>query len=236
VNCCNFELASASFYSAVGFAGYVQKTLRNCSGLNAWKFVNFTLKLFRTWADAWSTEEIQCLSAYAMWFGVCVYVCVCVCVCLCGFKLKSHVYCSVFRHIAAAVVSKCIADNGCNKRVWYNERVIWLLYCQRHPFTHLVSLIVYPMHWIDPQISFFRLSVCVFVNRSVDERLRPQFFTDFHEILHAAQKCRRIIAYCLWDKPEVVCQFLRCADSDFRSFQALVTTFLNKSAPNRTHR
>jgi len=50
------------------------------------------------------------------------------------------------------------------------------------------------MHWIDPQISFFHLSVClsvslVFVNRSVVKRLSPQFFTDFHEILHVAQKC-----------------------------------------------
>jgi len=60
------------------------------------------------------------------------------------------------------------------------------------------ELFVYPVHWIDPLISFFRLSVCgVFVNRSVVERLRPHFFTDFHEILHAAQKCGRLIAYCL---------------------------------------
>ena len=44
-------------------------------------------------------------------------------------------------------------------------------------------IIVYPMQWIDPLISFFRLSVsqsvCVSVNRSVVEWLRPQFFTDF---------------------------------------------------------
>ena len=54
----------------------------------------------------------------------------------------------------------------------------------------------------------FRLSVSqsVFVNRSVVERLRPQFFTDFHEILHAAQKCGRIVAGCLWEKLEVVCR------------------------------
>jgi len=38
------------------------------------------------------------------------------------------------------------------------------------------KLIVYPMHWIDPVISF---SISVFVNRSIVERLRPQFFTDF---------------------------------------------------------
>jgi len=31
--------------------------------------------------------------------------------------------------------------------------------------------------------------VCVSVHRSVVERLRPQFFTNFHQILHAAQKC-----------------------------------------------
>ena len=62
-----------------------------------------------------------------------------------------------------------------------------------------------------PSNQFFRLSVsqsvCVSVNRSVVERLRPQFFTDFHEILHAAQKCGRFVAYCLWKKREVVCQF-----------------------------
>jgi len=45
------------------------------------------------------------------------------------------------------------------------------------------------------------LSVCVSVNRSVVEQLRPQFFTDFREILHAAHKCGCFIAYCLWDKP-----------------------------------
>ena len=57
-----------------------------------------------------------------------------------------------------------------------------------------------------PSNQFFP-SVCVFVNRSVVERLRPQFFTDFHKILHAAQKCGRFVAYYLWDKPEVVCRF-----------------------------
>jgi len=61
----------------------------------------------------------------------------------------------------------------------------------------VTEFIVYPRHWIDPLISFFRLSVCVSVNRSVVERLRPQFFTDFHEILHAAQKCGRFVAYYL---------------------------------------
>jgi len=74
------------------------------------------------------------------------------------------------------------------------------------------------VHWIDPRSiehnyacclsnaldrpsnQFFpsvSQSVCVSVNRSVVERLRQQFFTDFHEILHAAQKCGRFIAYCL---------------------------------------
>ena len=46
-----------------------------------------------------------------------------------------------------------------------------------------------------PGSQFFRLLVYVFVNRSVLERLRPQFFTDFHQILQAAQECRRIDAY-----------------------------------------
>jgi len=61
------------------------------------------------------------------------------------------------------------------------------------------------VHWIDPRsiehsyACYFSVcqSVCVSVNRSVVERLRPQFFTDFHESLHAAQKCGRFVAYCL---------------------------------------
>ena len=66
------------------------------------------------------------------------------------------------------------------------------------------------MHWTEPLISFF-LSVCLSVSVSVKqmvlEQLRSQFFADFHEILHAAQKWSRFVAYCLRDKPEVVCRF-----------------------------
>ena len=65
-------------------------------------------------------------------------------------------------------------------------------------------IVVYPMHLDRPSNQFFpsvsqsvSQSVCVFVNRSVVERLRPQFFTDFHEILHASQKCGHFVAYCL---------------------------------------
>jgi len=39
-------------------------------------------------------------------------------------------------------------------------------------------------------------SVCV-CEQMVVERLRPQFFADFHEILYAAQKCGLFVAYCL---------------------------------------
>ena len=43
-----------------------------------------------------------------------------------------------------------------------------------------------------------RLSVSLCVcEQMVLERLRPQFFTDFHEILYWAQKCGRFVAYCL---------------------------------------
>jgi len=51
-------------------------------------------------------------------------------------------------------------------------------------------IFVYPMHWIDPVIN-------VSVNRSVLERLRPQFFADFRQIVDAAQKCGRFDACCL---------------------------------------
>jgi len=57
------------------------------------------------------------------------------------------------------------------------------------------------VHWIDPSSIEHNCacfpSVRVFVNKSVVERLRPQFFTHFHEIWHAAQKSGRFVAYCL---------------------------------------
>ena len=91
----------------------------------------------------------RCMKCWRNTTPVCicdVIRCVCVYVCLCGFKLKSHVYCSVFRHIAAVVVSKCIADNGCNKRVRYIERVSWLLYC--HVIHSLTSFLWLSIHCI----------------------------------------------------------------------------------------
>ena len=41
------------------------------------------------------------------------------------------------------------------------------------------------MHLADYIITLVSVRVCVSVHRSVVERLRPQFFTDFHQILHA---------------------------------------------------
>jgi len=80
------------------------------------------------------------------------------------------------------------------------------------------------------------LFVCLCVCEQICSRSLTSTITDFHKILHAAQKCGRLVAYCLRDKPEVVCRYLRCADSDFDSLQALVTTFFNSSAPNPIYR
>ena len=63
------------------------------------------------------------------------------------------------------------------------------------------------------------MSVCVSVHRSVVERLRPQFFTDFHQILHTARKFGCFEDYGFWDKPEVDYRF---AKSDFGSFAIVV--------------
>jgi len=68
-----------------------------------------------------------------------------------------------------------------------------------------VSFIVYQMYLIDYLITL--VSVCVSVHRSVVERLRPQFFIYFHQILHAAQKFGCFERYCFWDKPEVDYRF-----------------------------
>ena len=59
----------------------------------------------------------------------------------------------------------------------------------------------------DYLITLVSVRVCVSVHRSVVERLRLQFFTDFHQILHAAQKCGCFERYCFSDKPEVVYRF-----------------------------
>ena len=74
------------------------------------------------------------------------------------------------------------------------------------------AIFVYQMHFDRLSNHFgFCLSVCVCVclsvHRSVVERLRPQFFTDFHQILHAAQKCGCFERYSFWDKPEVDYRF-----------------------------
>ena len=70
-----------------------------------------------------------------------------------------------------------------------------------------IFIFVCQMHLADYLITLVSVCVCVSVHRSVVERLRPQFFTDFHEILHAAQKCGFFERYCFWNKPEVVYRF-----------------------------
>ena len=74
-----------------------------------------------------------------------------------------------------------------------------------------------------------------FLWRSVEKYVhhngkRPQFFTDFHQILHAAQKCGCLEHYCFSDKPEVVYRFQRYAKFDFGSFAIVVDIFLHGSS------
>jgi len=68
-----------------------------------------------------------------------------------------------------------------------------------------MSIFVCQMHLADYLITLVSVCpcVCVSVHRSVVERLRPQFFTDFHQILHPAQKCGCFERRCFWDEPEV---------------------------------
>jgi len=58
------------------------------------------------------------------------------------------------------------------------------------------------MRLTDYLITLFSVRVCV-CPPIVVERVRPQFFTDFHQILHAAQKCGCFERCCFWDRPEV---------------------------------
>jgi len=68
----------------------------------------------------------------------------------------------------------------------------------------VVALIIYPVHWTQYIITC-RLWVSVI--RFIVEWLRPQFFTDFYQILCVAWKCVGLCAYCLWDKLEVEIRF-----------------------------
>ena len=112
---------------------------------------------------------------------------------------------------------------------WYRPQLVCFQRLSRTFYT--VLLIVYQMHLIDYLITLVFVRVCVSVHRSVVERLRPQFFTDFHQILHAAQKCGCFEGYCLWEKPEVDYRFLRCAKSDFGSFAIVVDIFSHGRMP-----
>jgi len=60
------------------------------------------------------------------------------------------------------------------------------------------------MHLTDYLITLVSVCLCVYVCPPIGCRtiLRPQFFTDFHQILHAAQKFRCFEGYCFWDKPK----------------------------------
>jgi len=73
--------------------------------------------------------------------------------------------------------------------------------------TEILKLLSIKCILIDYLITLVSVRVCVSVHRSVVERLRPQFFTDFHQILHAAQKFGCFERCCFWDKPEVDYRF-----------------------------
>jgi len=63
-----------------------------------------------------------------------------------------------------------------------------------HSFLSIQS-IGRPTNQFFPSVSL-SVSLCV-CEQMVLERLHPQFFTDFHEILYVAQKCGRFVAYRL---------------------------------------
>ena len=65
-------------------------------------------------------------------------------------------------------------------------------------------------------------------NRSVVEQLRPEFFADFHQIVHVARKCGRFHVWCFWGKVEELSDFssvqipiLVVSDSGHRVFQRI---------------
>ena len=107
-------------------------------------------------------------------------------------------YCKPMQHVAA-YCGKKRTPYWCGNQDMIDVGVMRFLLgiscpifvCQMHLTDYLITLV----------------SVCESVHRSVVERLRPQFFTDFHQILHAAQKCGCFERYCFLDKPEVDYRF-----------------------------
>ena len=94
---------------------------------------------------------------------------------------------------------------------------------------HLIdpSSIEHNSAWINHLITLVS-AVCVCVHRSVVDRLRPQFFTDFHQTSHAARKFGCFKRYCFCDKLEVDYRFWWCAKSDFGSFAIVVDIFSHR--------
>jgi len=80
------------------------------------------------------------------------------------------------------------------------------------------------MNWRDYVITL------VSADRSVVEQLRPQFFTDFHQILHSAWNCGWVDAYCFWDKLVAELGFWMCANFNFDNFSIVVAAFLYGSS------
>ena len=96
------------------------------------------------------------------------------------------------------------------------------------------SQTVCPMHWIDPVISFFRLSVCLWTDRLSNDYVHNSLpiFTKFPVQLRSVVASTPIV--CETNRKQFA--DFRCADSDFGSFQALVSTFFNRSVPNPMYR
>jgi len=83
-----------------------------------------------------------------------------------------------------------------------------------------------PSNQFFPSVS---LSVC---GCSVVER----FFTNFHQILHADQKCGRFVANCLWDQTGSSLPILELCGFRFRQFSGSGDYIFNRSAPNPIYR
>ena len=111
-----------------------------------------------------------------------------------------------FRHYSGHIFPRKNANYG-RFEIAFNrpefDRTQQCVVCQMHLAVYLITLVsVCPCVCVCVCVC-----VCASVHRSVVERLHSQFFTDFHQILRAAQKYGCFERYCFWNKQEVVYRF-----------------------------
>ena len=76
-----------------------------------------------------------------------------------------------------------------------HESTLYVIMMQCHIVMNVLS--IQCIHCIDYLVTSVSVCVSLCRDRLSNNSMRPQFFTDLYQILHAAGECDRFDAYCL---------------------------------------